>query len=65
MSSRSKADDATMGDLGRSPLANAVFGAIGGGLGAAGVSATLPIILPFLLAGGIVGYMVTNGVPKG
>jgi hypothetical protein len=46
------------------PFANAAIGAIGGGLGAAAASVTLPIVLPFVALGGLAGYFLTNKIPS-
>lgn len=50
--------------MGSTPSANAVFGAIGGGIGAAAISATLPIIIPFAVLSAFAAYMLTNNMPK-
>jgi hypothetical protein len=51
-------------ELGRSPAANTAIGLIGGGIGAAAISATFSIVLPFMLAGGLAGYLLTNRIPS-
>ena len=50
-------------DLARSAIANTAIGAVGGGIGAAAISATLPVVLPVMLAGGVAAYLLTNRMP--
>jgi len=45
------------------PVANAAFGMVSAGLGAAAAAGLGPIVVPALLAGGVAGYFLTNKMP--
>lgn len=45
------------------PAANAAFGVVGGGLGAAAAAGVGPIVVPAAIIGGLAGYFLTNRIP--